>query len=72
MSIKQEKVEEWVADLLRSHGVNVVKWNNNEMGLLNVPAKWCAVISDLTVALVAVGAGDPLPKLLKKGKGKTL
>lgn len=70
--IPKEEIELWTMDLLRAHGVKVERWNNGEMGLLNVPAKWCAVLGDMTNALVIVGEGKPLPKLLKRGKGRSL
>lgn len=68
----QKACEEWVEALLHAHNIRTVKWNDGSVGLLNVPGKWCAVVADLTLGLVHLAAGDPLPKLLtaKRGGGR--
>jgi hypothetical protein len=68
----KDTVEAWVRQLLASHGVQTTVWNNGEIGAFNVPAKWAGIISDMSTALVIVGDGKPLPKLLPRGKGKTV
>jgi hypothetical protein len=64
------QIEQWFMDLLRAHGVKTERWNNGEVGLLDVPAKWCAVLSDLMTGLVVIAEDGALPKLLPPGKGK--
>lgn len=66
----QKTIEEWVMQLLRGHGIDTIRWNDGAVGLLNVPTKWNGVVHDMTVGLVSVAAGDGLPKLLKRGKGR--
>ncbi len=54
---------QWVRQLMEAHGIQVIQWPDNSVGLLNVPAKWCAVISDLSNGLACLSEGEPLPKL---------
>lgn len=68
----KDAVEDWARRLMMSHGIDVVRWNDGSLGLLKVPSKYCGVLSDLCTALVVVASGEGLPKLLKRGKGRTL
>lgn len=52
----------WVKELLRRVGIHVETFRDGTMGLVNVPAKYCAAIDGLHKALVAVLAGDDLPE----------
>lgn len=65
--------EAWVRSVLRAHGIQLVSWGDDSVGMLNVPGKWCSLVADLTSGLIALEAGEPLPKLVapepKKKRG---
>lgn len=52
----------WVRELLRRAGIHVETFRDGTMGLVNVPAKYCAAIDCLHRGLVAALAGEDLPE----------
>jgi hypothetical protein len=69
----EEQVDEadrWVRLLLKAHGIQAISFGGGERGLLNVPAKWCALIGDMHTGLRALAAGKKLP-LIRTPKEKT-
>lgn len=69
MTQKGVDASRWVTKLLELHGIRTVTWDGGSQGLLNVPAKWCAVINDLANGIQHLAEGEQLPEL-KKPKTK--
>lgn len=54
-----DEIGRWVNALLRRHGVKMYG-----RGMLDAPAKWCAIVSDLSTALLRVAEDGTLPEIL--------
>lgn len=63
------EISKWVRALLVAHGVKVVRFNDESMGLLNVSPRLSAVINDMHAGLVELAAGKRLPTIASGGKG---
>lgn len=50
--------------MLRRAGVQCVRFNDGSCGLINVPAKYVAVIDSMHVAMIHLLNGEPLPEFL--------
>lgn len=51
----------WTRELLRRCGIHVEVFRDGTTGLVDVPAKYCAAIDALHMALHAVMVGEGLP-----------
>lgn len=67
---ERKNADAWVRYVLREHGIQTIPWPDGSWGLLNVPGKWCSVISVLHAGLEAALNGEELPRLVPKEKPK--
>jgi hypothetical protein len=63
--LTKEALLAWVLELYRGHRIDAAMWNNGELGVFGVPAKYIAVFQDLCTAMLRLGEGESLPKLLQ-------
>lgn len=76
--VSQEDIHDWLKTLYRRLGIRTVIFRDGTVGLVNVPAKYVAVIDHMHLAMVNLAEGDKLPEFLpeeqrpkKKGRKKT-
>lgn len=74
--VSQDDIDRWLKTLYRRLGIQVVTFRDGSNGLVNVPAKYVAIIDHMHLAMVELAAGESLPEFLpeqpkKKGRKKT-
>lgn len=62
MSVSEAEIMAWVEELCRRAKVRVHTFPDGTKGLINVPAKYVAVIDSMHLALIAVARGEGLPE----------
>lgn len=58
-----DEITAWVLRLCRAAKIHVEVFPDGTMGLIDVPAKYVAVIDGMHIALLSVAMGDGLPEI---------
>jgi hypothetical protein len=58
-----DKIDRWIRRVLTAAKIETVRFHDQSLGLVRVPAKYVAVIDALHAGMVAIAHGDPLPDL---------
>lgn len=67
----EAEVTAWVRTLCRRAGLRIHLWSDGSSGLVNVPAKYVAVIDAMHVALLSIAAGEGLPEFAAPSAART-
>lgn len=70
--LTQDEIVRWVRSVCSMVNVETIRWPDGSVGLVNAPRKWCAVVDAMFQGLVAMTAGEPLPRLVPTEKTNAL